>query len=300
MLQLIAATLGVQPHQGLSLAGSIRQFLEAKCLLLVLDNCEHLLDAAGRIADDILHSCPRVRILATSREGLGIEGEHNRVVRSLALPEISSGLEDAMTSDAVRLFADRAHAAAADFSLDAVQAQAVVEVCRRLDGVPLAIELAAARVAVMSPQEIGDRLDERFRLLTGGRRTAVERHQTLRATVDWSHSLLAETDQEVFARLGSFTGTFSGAAAEAVVSGQGIDEWEVLEALASLVSKSMVVIDHVSAEGITRYAMLETLRAYARERPTRAAKLTSGGADAPTTTPSSQSRPGRASPVPTS
>jgi predicted ATPase/class 3 adenylate cyclase len=266
MVQLIAATLGVQPHQGLSLAGSIRQFLEAKCLLLVLDNCEHLLDAAGRIADDILHFCPRVRILATSREGLGVEGEHNRVVRSLALPEVSSGPGDAMASDAVRLFADRAHAFSAEFSLDASQAATVADVCRRLDGVPLAIELAAARVAVMSPREIRTRLDERFRLLTGGRRTAVERHQTLRATVEWSYSLLTETEQRVFDRLGSFTGTFSGEAAEAVLSGAGLDAWEVLEAISSLVSKSMVVVDHVSAEGITRYAMLETLRAYARER----------------------------------
>ena len=266
MVQLIAATLGVQPREGVSLAGSIREFLEIKRLLLVLDNCEHLLDAAGRFADEILHACPEVRVLATSREGLGIDGEHIRVVRSLGLPDVVGGFDGAMSSDAVRLFADRAHAAAAEFSLDASQAGAVAEVCRRLDGVPLAIELAAARVAVMSPQEIGMRLDERFRLLTGGRRTAVERHQTLRATVDWSHSLLSETEQRIFARLGCFTGTFSGAAAEAVVTGEGIDEWEVLEAIASLVSKSMVVVDHVSEEAITRYAMLETLRAYARER----------------------------------
>ena len=266
MVQLIAATLGVQPRQGVSLAGCIREFLEAKRLLVVLDNCEHLLDAAGRFADAILRACPKVRILATSREGLGIEGEHIRVVRSLALPEVSSGVEKTMASDAVRLFADRAHAAAAQFSLDAPQTEAVAEVCRRLDGVPLAIELAAARVAVMSPQEIGTRLDERFRLLTGGRRTAVERHQTLRATVEWSYSLLSEAEQRVFARLGCFTGTFSGVAAEAVVAGEGIDEWELLEALASLVAKSMVIVDHVSEEAITRYAMLETLRAYARER----------------------------------
>jgi predicted ATPase len=266
MVQLIAATLGVQPRQGVSLAGSIREFLEAKRLLLVLDNCEHLLEDAGLVAHDVLHACPEVRVLATSREGLGIEGEHLRVVRSLGLPRTSSSVEDAMASAAVCLFADRAHAAAAEFSLDAPQTAAVVEVCRRLDGVPLAIELAAARVAVMSPQEIGMHLDERFRLLTGGRRTAVERHQTLRATVEWSHSLLSETEQRLFARLGCFTGTFSGIAARAVVSAAGVDEWEVLDAITSLVSKSMLVVDHVSAEGITRYAMLETLRAYARER----------------------------------
>jgi predicted ATPase/class 3 adenylate cyclase len=266
MVQLIAATLGVQPRQGVSLAGSIREFLEAKRLLLLLDNCEHLLEDAGLFADDVLRGCPGVRILATSREGLGIEGEHLRVVRSLGLPRASSSNEDVMASAAVQLFADRAHAVAAEFSLDAPQTAAVVEVCRRLDGVPLAIELAAARVAVMSPQEIGMHLDERFRLLTGGRRTAVERHQTLRATVEWSHSLLTETEQRLFARLGCFTGTFSGTAAKAVVSGEGVDEWEVLDAIASLVSKSMLVVDHVTDEGVTRYAMLETLRAYARER----------------------------------
>ena len=266
MVQLIAATLGVQPRQGVSLAGSIREYLEAKRLLLVLDNCEHLLDPAGRIAEDVLHACPQVRILATSREGLGIEGEQIRVVRSLGLPEVASATDETLTSDAVRLFADRAYAAAGDFVLDASQAGAVAEVCRRLDGVPLAIELAAARVAVMSPQEIGTRLDERFRLLTGGRRTAVERHQTLRATVDWSHSMLSDIEQRVFARLGCFTGTFAGSAAEAIVSGDGVDEWEVLDAIASLVAKSMVVVDHVSREGVTRYGLLETLRAYARER----------------------------------
>jgi predicted ATPase/class 3 adenylate cyclase len=260
MVQVVAATLGVSPRPGLSLEGSIREFLAPKALLMVLDNCEHLLDAAGRLADGVLRECPGVRILATSREGLAVAGEQVSPLRSLALPDQAALLD----SDATRLFVERARAVRPEFAPEANR-QAVAEICRRLDGVPLAIELAAARVAVMGPVDIASRLDERFRLLTGGRRTAVERHQTLRATVDWSYSLLSPTERWVFDRLSVFAGSFDADAAEAVTAGEGIESWDVLEALGSLVTKSMIVVED-TADGSVRYVLLETLRQYALER----------------------------------
>ena len=264
LVQVVAATLGVQPHPNVSLEESIVEFLRAKELLLVLDNCEHLLDDAGLLAEAVLHACRGVRILATSREGLAIEGEQVWPLRSLRMPKTAS-VDDVATSPAVRLFAERAQAAVPEFAVDAANAGAVAEICKRLDGIPLAIELAAARVAAMSPTEIAALLDERFRLLTGGRRTAVERHQTLRAAVDWSYSLLEPSERLVFDRLGVFSGSFDNAAATAVVAGEGIEQWDVLDAMASLVGKSMVNAEK-TPEDTTRYSMLETLRQYAREQ----------------------------------
>jgi hypothetical protein len=168
-------------------------------------------------------------------------------------------------SDAVQLFVERAEMARPGFALDATNAAAVAEICRRLDGIPLAIVLAAARVSAMRPGEIAARVDERFRLLTGGRRTAVERHQTLRAAVDWSYALLDDNEQRVFARLGVFAGGFDATAAETVVAGDGIEPWDVLDAVASLVDKSMLVDDE-PVDDTTRYGMLETLRQYAIEQ----------------------------------
>jgi predicted ATPase/class 3 adenylate cyclase len=253
MIDVIATALGVQPRAGTTLDGSIAEFLRTKRMLILLDNCEHLLDAAATFADRVLRACDDVRILATSREGLAVDGEHVRPLRSL--PPTSAEL----------LFAERALAVAPNFAIDAPHSGAVADVCRRLDGIPLAIELAAARVSSMSPEEISSLLDERFRLLTGGRRTAVERHQTLRAMVDWSYSLLDDTERVVFDRLGVFSGSFDAAAAADVVSGDGVETWDVRDALASLVDRSMVVAEPTES-GVTRYAMLETLRAYARER----------------------------------
>ena len=212
-----------------------------------------------------MRECPGVRILATSREGLGVGGEHVWPLRSLPRPGNDEDGHDAAASDAVVLFAERAEAARATFTLDASNAAAVAEICRRLDGIPLAIELAAARVVSMTPSEIRGLLDERFRLLTGGRRSAVERHQTLRATVDWSYSLLGERERAVFERLGVFAGSFDAPAAQAVVTGDGVEAWDVLDALTELVAKSMIVAED-TAEGTTRYQMLETLGQYARER----------------------------------
>jgi predicted ATPase/class 3 adenylate cyclase len=263
LVQVVAATLGVRPRPGLDLLESIVEFLRGKRLLLVLDNCEHLLDAAGRLADVVLRDCAGVRLIATSREGLAVEGEHVMPLRSLALPRDRVTAE--ITTDAVRLFVDRAVASRGQFTLDESNARAVAEICKRLDGIPLAIELAASRVVAMSPSDIATHLDERFRLLTGGRRTAVERHQTLRATVDWSYSMLEERTRQVFDRLGVFVGGFDASAAEAVIASDAIESWDVLDALVNLVGKSMVIAEQ-SDDGRTRYQLLETLRHYARER----------------------------------
>ena len=218
-----------------------------------------------RLADGILRECPSVRILATSRESLDVDGERVVRVRSLPLPDPSTDAEGAEAADAVRLFVERAGGAEPDFRLDARDLQVVVEICTRLDGIPLAIELAAARVVSMSPAEIAGLLDERFRLLTGGRRTAVERHQTLRATVDWSYSLLQPAERAVFDRLGVFPASFDAAAARAVAQGDGVEDWDVRDALTSLVNKSMVNTAS-GATGTTRYQLLETMRQYSRER----------------------------------
>jgi predicted ATPase len=261
--QVVVAALGITPRAGTTLRGSIVEYLAAKQLLIVLDNCEHLLDGAGILAEALLRDCPGVTILATSREGLGVEGEHLRVVRSLRLPDATDATDLAST-DAVRLFLERAQAAHGEAPIEDEAMLAVADICRRLDGIPLAIELAAARVAAMAPGEIAQRLDERFRLLTGGRRTAVERHHTLRATVDWSYSLLTDRARTVFDRLGAFSGSFDSAAAEAVASGDDLESWDVVDAISDLVAKSMVLREPGSTR--TRYAMLETLRQYARER----------------------------------
>jgi predicted ATPase/class 3 adenylate cyclase len=265
MFGLIAAALGVVPRQGLSLAESIIEFLGHKDLLLVLDNCEHLLLEVGRFVEAVMRHCARVCILATSREGLGAVGEQVWPLRSLDTADSANGRQLAGHSDAVELFADRAHAARPDFLLDPATTPVVAGICRRLDGIPLAIELAAARTVALSPSDIADLLDERFRLLTGGRRTALERHQTLRATVDWSYSLLADIERLVFDRLAVFAGSFDTTGATAAVTGDGIAAFDVVDALTGLVRKSMVVAEP-RADGPTRFQLLETMRQYAREQ----------------------------------
>jgi predicted ATPase len=247
------------------LAQSIVEYLRNRTVVVVLDNCEHLIDDAGRLAEAILRECPGVRILATSREGLAVAGERVWPLRSLPVPGSATSPDATLESAAVQLFVDRARAARPGFALDATNAGAVAEVCRRLDGIPLAIELAAARTVAMSPGEIAALLDERFRLLTGGRRSGVERHQTLRAAVDWSYSLLADAERTVFDRLGVFAGSFDTAAATDIVGSDGVEAWDVLDAVASLVAKSMLTADDTS-EGKTRFQLLETLRQYALDR----------------------------------
>jgi predicted ATPase/class 3 adenylate cyclase len=260
--EAVAMCLGASQRPGESLLESVVSFLRQKELLLVLDNCEHVIDAAGSLIETIVHRCPGVVVLATSREALAIDGEVLRPVRPLGVPDDAPWAE-LVDAPAVRLFADRATAVRPDLALDETNGRAVGEICRQLDGVPLAIELAAARVASLSVPEIARRLDQRFRLLTGGRRTALERHQTLRATVDWSYDLLAAAEAEVFNRLAVFAGGFALDAAEVIVSGDDTPA-DMLHVLSDLVARNMLAADEQS--GMTRYRLLETMRQYARER----------------------------------
>jgi predicted ATPase/class 3 adenylate cyclase len=250
----VAAVLEVAQQAGRSLWGSVCDACRYRHLLLVLDNAEHVLDDVADLTVELLGAAPGVKVLVTSREALTVASEQIRPVRPL-------GVED----EAVALFADRARAVQPGFEITADNEAAVVDVCRHLDGMPLAIELAAARVGSMSPAEIAGRLDQRFRLLRAGRRTRVERHQTLRAAIDWSYDALSEGDQQVFAQLAVFSASFTASAAQIVVGGDGQrDAWDVLESLDSLVAKSLLTsADH---EGVTRYQMLETVRHYANER----------------------------------
>src|ERR1700736_5290576 len=222
-------------------------------MLVVLDNCEHLLDASAELVVAVLSGAARLPVLATSREAIGVAGEVSWRVPSLSLD-----------GEAVELFADRARHARPDFTLTDGNAAAVGEICARLDGVPLAIELAAARVRALSPPEILEGLHDRFRLLTGGARTAVRRQQTLRASVDWSHALLTEPERVLFRRLAVFLGGFDLDAAQAVAGGGDVERYQVLDQLTLLVDKSLVVADNTGER--TRYRLLETVRQYALEK----------------------------------
>ena len=267
MAQAVLAALRVRPRPGLTLASSIVEFLRSRNALLVLDNCEHLLGAAAALATDILRSGGAVRVLATSRQALGVDGEQVFGLRPLSLPEPSpaAGMTAAGDSDAVSLFVQRATAARGDFCLTAGNVSAIGEICRRLDGVPLAIELAAARVAALRPAEMVGLLDERFRLLTRGRTDAAGRHQTLQATVEWSYALLSETERHVFNCLGVFPASFDAAAAAAVAGAGDLQRWDVLDAVTALVGKSMVA-EEEGPDQMSRYRLLETMRAYARQQ----------------------------------
>ena len=248
-------------------ADRLVEALAGKRLLLVLDNCEHLVADAAALADLLLARCPGVRVLATSREPLGITGEVLHPVAPLALPDDGAGPEEALRYPAVRLFADRAAAARPSFGVDAATLGPVLRICRALDGMPLAIELAAARLRALSPEQVAGRLDDRFRLLGDGSRRALPRHQTLRAVIDWSWDLLGDAERVLLRRLAVFAGGATLDAAERVCAGPGLDgpaPDEVLYLLASLVDKSLVV----AGEGVgeVRYSMLETVRAYGEER----------------------------------
>jgi predicted ATPase len=264
LAQVVGATLGVLARPATTLADSIIDALRMRELVLVLDNCEHIVEAVGHLAAGLLRDCPGVRILATRREALGIAGEQVWPLTALELPARDAELDLVMQSEAVQLFVERARAVQPGFVLDASNAEAVAEICRRLDGIPLAVELAAARVTVMGPVDIAARLDQRFQLLTGGRRSAAERHQTLRGTIEWSYELLEPKERVLFERLAVFPRSFDGEAAAAVAAFDGLEVWDVLDAGAGLVAKSMLTADDET--GTTRYQMLETLRTFARER----------------------------------
>jgi len=240
-------------------------YLRAKTLLLMLDNCEHLIEVCARISENLLHVCPKIKILASSREALGIAGEVSYRVPSLATPnpEQLPALEKLSELDSIRLFSERATTAKSDFKLTEDNAAFVAQICFRLDGIPLALELAAARVKMLSPEQIAARLDDRFRLLTGGSRTALPRQQTLRAMIDWSYSLLSEPEKTLFRRLAVFVGGWSLEAAESICGEEG-SESDVLDLLTRLADKSLVFSEESTGE--IRYHRLETIRQYSREK----------------------------------
>jgi predicted ATPase/class 3 adenylate cyclase len=262
--ETLAATLRVQPLPGRALDESVLDYLASKRLLVVLDNCEHLLAAVALMVDAIERRCEGVSVLATSREGLGLAGERMVAVPSLGVPVHNATGDELRHAESVWLFWDRATAARSDFELTERNVGAVGVLCRRLDGIPLAIELAAARVRSLSPDDLVARLDQRFKLLTHGSRAALERHQTLRNTIDWSYDLLTPTERRALQRLSVFAGGCDLAAAEAVLPGDERDEPDVIDVLGQRVDKSLVVVDDED-DGV-RYRLLETIRQYARER----------------------------------
>jgi predicted ATPase/DNA-binding SARP family transcriptional activator len=247
----VAAVLRVESRSARPSEKAVAAHIAGSQMLILLDNCEHLISACARLAEGLLTSCPNLTILVTSREPLHIAGEVDWRVPSLA------------AADAASLFADRARAVSSRFELTAENAEAVGEICRRVDGIPLAIELAAARVSVLAPGQIAERLRDSLQVLAAGSRTALTRQQTLTATIDWSHDLLDDDERELFRRLGAFSGSFDLAAVEAVCDGQ-------LDVLGRLVDKSLLVVEE--QDGVARYWLLDTVRHYARERMAEAAE----------------------------
>jgi predicted ATPase len=240
--------------------------LKEKRTLLLLDNCEHLVSAVAQVAEAILRGCPTVSVLASSRENLAIAGENVYRVPSLDFPEDAEGITAAAALDhaAVRLFADRAGSVVDGFAVTDANAPAIAAICRRLDGVALAIELAVARLTMLKPHELASRLDDRFRLLTGGSRTALPRQQTLRSLIDWSYNLLTDPERTLLRRLSVFAGGWTLNSATTVCSGDPVEEREIFDLLASLIDKSLVVADATGDR--TRYRLLESTRAYALEK----------------------------------
>jgi predicted ATPase/class 3 adenylate cyclase/Tfp pilus assembly protein PilF len=262
----VASAVDVREQPGRPILATLCEYLRPKHVLLVLDNCEHLVAACARLADTLLRACPNLRILATSREALGIAGETTWRVPPLSLPDPRRlpPPEGLSAYAAVRLFIERAVAVLPTFTVTNENAPWIAQVCHRLDGIPLAVELAAVRVKALSVEQIAARLDDRFRLLTGGSRTAMPHHQTLRATIDWSHDLLSDPERIVFRRLAAFAAGFTLEAAEMVCAGDGVDESEVLDLLMRLVDKSLVMTEE--QDGTARYRLLETVQEYTRER----------------------------------
>lgn len=258
----VAACLGLTPSAGEPPLEGVISHLGARRILLLLDNAEHLIAASADLVAAVTRDCPGVTVMVTSREGLHVEGESIFAVPALSLP--ASDGKDMEVSEAVRLFVERARQVRPNFRLDAVTTPAVVEICRRLDGIPLAIELAAARVRMLTPAQIAEGLSDRFRLLTGGPRTALPRQRTLDASVEWSYRLLSPEQQLLFARLSVFAGTFGLDAAEHVCTGDGLAPIEILDLLAGLVDRSLVQVDEGNEEA--RYRLLESMRVYARDR----------------------------------
>jgi non-specific serine/threonine protein kinase len=264
--QAVAHVLGLKERPSESLTDTLLGHLASKHLLLVLDNAEHLLAACAELVRTLVQRCARLTVLVTSREHLGVLGELTYRVPSLSVPDLDQKQDaDALLAhESVRLFIDRARLQQPHLAVTAQSAVAAASICARLDGIPLAIELAAARVRALSVEEVDHRLDERFRLLTDNPRTALPRHRTLRALIDWSYDLLSDGEQALFHRLAVFAGGWTLASAEQVCAGDGIDAADIFERLTSLVDKSLVLTEERA--GLTRYRMLETVRRYAAER----------------------------------
>ncbi len=257
-------------HQqpGRPIVDTLMARLKQRQLLLILDNCEHLVEACARLADTVLSACGGVRLLTTSREALRLDSEIVWRVPSLAVPDLGPtlNLSEVSRSPAVRLFVERARAVERGFELTSENARAVVQICARLDGLPLALELAAARVRVLSVGQIAQRLDQNFGLLTGGSRSAPSRQQTLKAALDWSYLLLSPTEQAALRRLAVFAGGADLKAAEAVCTGAEIERADVLELLTGLVDRSLLLAEPEAGEG--RYRLLEPIRQHAEEHLT--------------------------------
>ena len=269
-----ATVLGLEEEPGKAITTTLAEHLKDKRTLLLLDNCEHLLGACAVLAESLARQCPHLTILASSREALGIAGEQTHRVPSLSLPDANEIHTPASIAafEALQLFVDRCVKVDADFRVTVDNAPTLVSICHRLDGIPLAIELAAARVRSLSVEEINRRLDHRFRLLTGGSRTAVPRQQTLRSLIDWSYDLLQEPEKQLLQRLSVFAGGWTLDAAEGICAGGDVEDVAVLDLLTSLIDKSLVVVEQSDAR--FRYRLLETVRQYARER-----LVESGGAE---------------------
>jgi predicted ATPase len=260
----VAAVFSLTDRAGMNTTESLIEFLSSKQLLLVLDNCEHLLDPVAELVDALERACPGVMVLATSREPLSLEGEQVVPVPGLSAPAPDADVVTVAESEAVRLFVERAGRVDPEFALTDRNTLAVAQICRRLDGLPLAIELAAARIGAMTPVELARRLDRRFDTLSGGRRRAAQRHQTLRAAIDWSYHLCSELERLLLARLAVFAGGCTEEAAEAVCGAEPLSPDGVFELLAGLVAKSLVVAQR---QGLTtRYRLLETIREYGEDR----------------------------------
>ena len=258
----MASALGVHDETGRALTERLADYLQAKQLLLILDNCEHLVTACAALVDTFLKSCAQLKILATSRQSLRASGEKVWRVPSLSFPDIKKGISqvtEVSDHEAVRLFVERARQVSS-FELDGRNATAVAEICHRLDGIPLALEMAVARLNVMSVHQVAERLRDRFQLLAGNAASALPRQQTLRATIDWSYSLLSHLEQMLFERLAIFAGSFGLDAVEAVCSEPTLPSESILDLLSGLVEKSMVTVDRTSLHA--RFPFLETLREY--------------------------------------
>ncbi len=263
--QVVATTLGLREPAGRTLIDLLKEHLRDKKLLLILDNCEHVIEACAQWADTLLRAASHLKILASSREALGVTGEITYPVPPLSFPkiEMQADIETLTQYESVRLFVERARAVQPSFAVTEANAAALAQICQRLDGIPLALELAAARVRGLTVEQIAARLDDRFRLLTSTSRTVLPRQQTLRAAIDWSYSLLSDTERVLFQQLSVFAGGWSLEAAEQVAAGHRLQREDVLDVLMRLVDKSLVVVEQQAS--VARYRFLETIREYAQE-----------------------------------